>query len=98
VTPEPVERSGKCASSRHFDAIGTETCQILFPGRYNDLLVADEHYLALAPDFSNIDDVLGRFRDESYRVQMVRRTREWALEQHTHRHRVRALLDAVGVS
>ena len=85
-------------SSRHFDAIGTETCQILFPGRYNDLLVADEHYLRLETDFSNIDDVLGRFRDESYRVQMARQTREWALEHHTHRHRVRALLDAVGVS
>ena len=91
-------RSGKCVSSRHFEAIGTETCQILLPGRYNDLLVADEHYLELEPDFSNIDDVLGRFRDDAARTEMVRATREWALEHHTHRHRVRALLDAVGVS
>jgi glycosyl transferase family 1 len=100
VTPKPgaTGRSGKCVSSRHFEAIGTETCQILFPGRYNDLLVADEHYLRLEHDFSNIDDVLARLRDDGVRTQMVRTTREWALEHHTHRHRVRALLDAVGVS
>jgi hypothetical protein len=89
--------SGKCVSSRHFDAIGTETCQILFPGRYNDLLVADRHYLRLAPDFSNIDDVLGRFRDDTYRSRLAHETREWALDGHTHAHRVRGLLDAVGV-
>jgi hypothetical protein len=106
TTPEPrvaptaalprTGASGKCVSSRHFDAIGTETCQILLPGRYNDLLVADRHYLALEPDFSNIDDVLVRFRDDSHRVAMTRDTREWALEHHTHAHRVRSLLEAVG--
>jgi hypothetical protein len=99
-TPRPSDeaRSGKCVSSRHFEAIGTETCQILFPGRYNDLLVADEHYLCVQTDFSNVDDVLGRFRDDSLRSQIVRAAREWALEHHTHRHRVRALLDEVGVA
>jgi glycosyl transferase family 1 len=90
-----VGRSGKCVSSRHFDAIGTETALIMFPGRYNDLLVADEHYLCLESDFSNIDDVLARFRDDATRLSMVRTTREWALESHTHAHRVRALLDAI---
>ena len=100
LTPEQsgTGPSGKCVSSRHFEAIGTETCQILFPGRYNDLLVADEHYLCLERDFSNIDDVLGRFRDASHRTKLVRATREWALDHHTHHHRVRAVLDAVGVS
>ena len=91
-------RSGKCVSSRHFEAIGTETCQILFPGRYNDLLVADEHYLRLETDFSNIEDVLVRFRNDAFRSQLVRAAREWALEHHTHRHRVRALLDTVGIA
>ena len=91
-------RSGKCLSSRHFDAIGTETCQILFPGRYNDLLIADRHYLALQPDFSNIDDVLARFRDVTERTRVVRDTRTWALDEHTHAHRVRMLLDTVGIT
>jgi len=88
--------SGKGVSSRHFDAIGTETCQILLPGRYNDLLEPDRHYLCLAPDFSNIDDVLGRFRDDTHRLRLVRETREWALADHTYAHRVRSLIAAVG--
>jgi Glycosyl transferases group 1 len=88
--------SGKCISSRHFEAIGTETCQILFPGRYNDLLEPDRHYLRLEPDFSNIDEVLAKFRDESFRLRLVRGAREWALDAHTYAHRVRTLLDAVG--
>lgn len=87
--------SGKCLSSRHFDAIGTETCQILFPGRYNDLLEADRHYLALEPDFSNIADVLARFADRTERTRLVQETRAWAVDGHTYAHRVRALLDMV---
>ncbi len=100
LAPVPVPPagavSGKCISSRHFDAIGTETCQILLPGRYNDLLVADVQYLALARDFSNVDDVLARFRDDDTRLRMVRDARTWALDGHTYAHRVRGLLDALG--
>jgi hypothetical protein len=95
-TPPEGAMSGKCISSRHFDAIGTETCQILLPGRYNDLLEADVQYLSLERDFSNIDDVLGRFRDEGTRLRMVRDAREWALDGQTYGHRVGALLGALG--
>ena len=45
------EAHGKCISSRHFDAIGTGTCQILLEGRYNDILKPGEHYIALSHDF-----------------------------------------------
>lgn len=90
--------SGKCISSRHFDAIGTETCQILFPGRYNDLLEAGRHYLCLQPDFSNIHEVLAQFRDDTARLRLVRETREWALAEHTYRHRVASLVAAVSSS
>lgn len=91
------DMSGKCISSRHFDAIGTETVQILLPGRYNDLLKPDVHYLSLERDFSNIDDVIGRFRDEPTRLKMVRANREWALSDQTYGHRVRALLEVFGI-
>ncbi len=90
--------SGKAISSRHFDAIGTETAQILFAGRYNDLLVPDVHYLSLERDFSNLDDVMERFRDAAARREMTRRTREWALDEHTYAHRVRALLESLGAA
>jgi hypothetical protein len=91
--PHPV--SGKAISSRHFEPIGTHTCQILLEGRYNDILVADEHYLALKKDFSNIQNVVERFKDESHRTAMVKRTREYVLAEHTYQHRVRSLVDAI---
>ncbi len=89
ATPRVGAVSGKCVSSRHFDAIGTETCQILFPGRYNDLLEPDRHYLRLETDFSNLGDVLDRFGDPVARRTLVEGAREWALDGQTYAHRVR---------
>jgi spore maturation protein CgeB len=93
--PNPV--SGRCASSRHFEAIAAGACQILFPGRYNDILQPDEHYLPLARDFSNIADVLARFRDDDERRRLVQRTREYVLAAHTLRHRVQAMTSWIGL-
>ena len=88
--------SGRCTSSRHFEAIGTRTCQLMFPGRFNDILKADEHYIAVNRDFSNADDALRRFQDESYRRELVDRTYEYVMDAHTHRHRIDHLLSSVG--
>lgn len=79
---------GKCISSRHFDAVGTGTAQILMEGRYNDILVPGEHYLSLKQDFSNIEEVLGLFRDPVVRQRMVTSAREEVLSKHTYKHRV----------
>ena len=79
---------GKAISSRHFDAIGTKTCQIMFAGRYNDILKAGEHYIVLKRDFSNIDEVLARFRDDVFRTAMVDRAYGYVMEEHTHRNRL----------
>jgi hypothetical protein len=87
--------SGKAISSRHFEPIGTETCQVLVEGHYNGILVADEHYIALRRDLSNVADVVARLQDEPYRARMVRRAKEYALDAHTYRHRVDALLRVV---
>jgi spore maturation protein CgeB len=86
---------GKCISSRHFDAIGTKTCQIMLRGRYNDVLEPDRDYIALDADFANLADALGRFRDESYRQVMVDRAHERVLAAHTYRHRIERVVDAV---
>ena len=87
--------SGKVISSRHYDAIGTKTRQIMFPGRFNDILRADEHYISLGRDFKNIDDVLGRFCDLDYRRNMVDITYEYVMDQHTHQHRIDYLMKVV---
>ena len=82
---------GKCISSRHFDAIGTKTCQIMFPGRYNDILEADRHYLAIDQDFSNLDDVLERFADEGVRTAITELAHAHVLAGHTYEHRMRQI-------
>ena len=86
---------GKCISSRHFDAIGTKTVQIMFPGRFNDILEADRHYIALAPDFSNIQDVMERFRDPTYRQAMADRAYDDVMAEHTYEKRIAALYDVI---
>jgi hypothetical protein len=89
------EVSGKCISSRHFEPIGTKTCQILLEGQYNGILDADRHYISIKKDFSNIDDVIARYRDAAYRSRMVAETYDYVLSQHTYRHRVEHLLRTV---
>ena len=87
--------SGKMISSRHFEPIGTKTCQILLEGDYNGILLPDEHYISVKKDLSNIDNVVQRFKDEDYRRRMVERTYEYVMSGHTYQHRIKALLKVV---
>ena len=82
-----------CISSRHFDAIGTKTCQIMFRGRFNDILKADQHYVALNQDFSNLEDALARFLDPTHRRTMVEEAYSHVMDAHTYDHRMRLLYD-----
>ncbi len=85
----------KCISSRHFDAVGTRTVQIMFPGRYNDILEADRHYLALQADFSNIEACLARFRDPVERERLADAAHAHVMAAHTYPHRVARLAAAL---
>ncbi len=87
--------SGKSISSRHFEPIGTKTCQLLLDGHYNGILRADEHYIGVKKDLSNIDEAIRRFKDEAYRTAMVERTYEYVMDEHTYQHRVHGLMKAV---
>lgn len=89
---------GKCISSRHFDAAGTKTCQIMFRGRFNDILKADEHYLAVETDFSNVDDVLERFRDPAQRDIVADAAFDLVMERHTYAHRMQTVYDVLSES
>ena len=86
----------KCISSRHFDAIGTGTVQILKAGRYNDILQADEHYIELATDLSNANEVARRFLDPMERNRIATRALEHVLSRHTYAHRIDALASHIG--
>jgi len=87
--------SGKAISSRHFEPVGTKTCQLLLEGHYNGILRADEHYIEIRKDFSNISDAIRRFKDHEYRTAMTERASAHVLSAHTYGHRVAALLDYV---
>jgi hypothetical protein len=87
--------NGKAVSSRHFEPIGTRTCQLLIEGSYNGILDADVHYIAVRRDLSNIDDALRRFRDPAYRERIVDTAFAHVIGRHTYAHRVRDLVTAM---
>ncbi|MBW1989493.1 MAG: glycosyltransferase family 1 protein [Deltaproteobacteria bacterium] len=90
--------SGKAVSSRHFEPMGTKTCQILVQGRYNGILTAGEHYIPVKKDLSDVDEALEKFRDSSLREKIASQALEHALGGHTYAHRVRTLLQRMGAA
>jgi hypothetical protein len=61
---------------RHFEAIITKTCQLLIEGEYKGILQADKHYIPIKQDFSNLDEALGKLRDDRYMQGLVDRAYE----------------------
>ena len=72
-----------------------KTCQLLLEGNYNGILKADEHYIAIRKDLSNIDKAIARFRDTDHRTRIAERAYDFVMAEHTYRHRVEKLLRTV---
>lgn len=51
-------------SPRHFEAAAARSVQVLYEGRYSDILRPGEHYLPLRRDLGNLDEVLDALADE----------------------------------
>lgn len=85
----------KAISSRHFDAIGAKTCQLLLKGRYNDILLPDKHYISIEHDYSNIDSVMDRFNDVACRNKITNDTYEFIMESHTYEHRIKEIFSII---
>jgi hypothetical protein len=77
---------GKCMTPRHFDAIGSLTTLVMYPGRYNGIL-SENNYVRLEPDHSNLAEVKSRIRDKAHCEEIALRTREYINDCHTYRHR-----------
>jgi len=60
-------------SPRHLEAVMTKTCQVLVEGEYGGVLVPGLHYIELKRDFSNLDQVLERIKEDDLREAMVER-------------------------
>jgi hypothetical protein len=78
-------------SPRNIEAALGETVQIAIPSDYSGLLAAGDHYIPLAPDCSNIADVLRTLRDPVLMKTMAARCKEAVLSHH--RLRARAIVD-----
>lgn len=87
--------SGKTISSRHFEPIGTRTCQILLEGSYAGLLQPNEHYIPVRKDLMDLPDALRRAANDVERIEMVNRAYDYAMDAHTYDHRVNTLLNTL---
>lgn len=58
-------------SPRHFEAAATRTLQIMYPGDYSGIFTKGRHYVELARDYSNIEQVMELLRDEQRYLQIV---------------------------
>ena len=56
---------------RHIEACATRTCQVLVEGDYQGVLRPGEHYIALARDLSNLDEVLDVLKRDELRGPIV---------------------------
>lgn len=88
-------KSGKAISSRHFESIGTKTCQILLEGDYNGLLSKDVHYIPVKKDLSDIKEAIEKFQDIDYRNKITEDAYEYVMLNHTYNHRIKNLVDSV---
>jgi hypothetical protein len=58
-------------SPRNFEAAAFRVAQILFEGSYSRVMEPMRHYIPLRKDFSNLGEVLERFRDEGLRRELA---------------------------
>lgn len=58
-------------SPRHFEAASTKTLQIMFEGAYSNIFIKDIHYLSLKKDFSNLEEVITKFKDKDLRKRIT---------------------------
>ena len=94
-TPALEVRSAKCISSRHFEPIGTKTCQLLLEGSYNDILMPDIHFITINKDISNLNDSINKILDKDYRTQIINSAYEYVIIDHTYSKRLEYLLQIV---
>lgn len=90
--------SGKCISSRHFEPVGTKTCQILLEGEYNGVLRAGEHYIPVRRDLSDVDEAIRQFADAGTRDRIAENAYHHVMSGHTYAHRVETLLARIGAA
>jgi hypothetical protein len=74
-------------SPRHLEACATKTCQVLIEGNYNGILKPGIHYIEVKNDFSNLDEVFAKMKDEELRKKIVERAYDDVVKSGKHSYR-----------
>jgi hypothetical protein len=85
-------------SGRNVEAAGTRTVQILFEGAYDGYFQPDVHYIPLKKDFSNVDEVMRKFRDAGHCHRVTDNAYELAMGELRYDRLVDAFADALSAS
>nr|ABQ76012.1 hypothetical protein [uncultured haloarchaeon] len=56
---------------RHFEYAAFRCCQILLEGEYSGVLEPDCHYIPVKRDYSNLEEVLNKYRDPAVRSRLT---------------------------
>ncbi len=91
---EDMKRVYSAIGPRLFEAAIARSCQILTPGKYAGALQPDEHYIPIAADCSNADEVFEQMLDETANEARINACyRAWVDEpKFRYRHFVAGLL------
>jgi glycosyltransferase involved in cell wall biosynthesis len=63
-------------SPRHFEAIATQTLQLLYPGTYSGIFQSGMHYFSLNRDYSNLQEGVDLLLNETKRTEITTRAYE----------------------
>jgi hypothetical protein len=66
-------------SPRVFETAAVGTPMILFEGRYSGVIEPWKHYIPLAKDFSNVEDVLSKINDFEFLTALASRARDYLI-------------------
>lgn len=77
----------RALAPRHLDAVITRTCQVLVEGEYSGLLRPGDHYIELKRDFTNVDEVMEKMKDEDLRIRIVDRAYQDIVESGRYSYR-----------
>lgn len=59
-------------SPRHFEAAATRTVLIMPFGEYGGIFLPDRHYIPVKHDYSNLLEVLEKFKDETFCASLIK--------------------------
>ena len=75
-------------SPRCFEAACLKTLMIMYPGEYSGVLQAGRHYLMLAPDHSNMDEVVAVLRNPERAGEIIHNTYEEVVKSDAWTHKM----------